>query len=200
MAEVGFVPMEKELGTRLLVLRGDRSQEEVAAGVGVRRETIKQWENTERHIKAVDLVKLATYYDVSVDYLLGLSDRKALDADTQTVQYTLGVSSETVANMLKASSAPINAGRGMDALLSHKNMPKLMRTINEMLSKVDRLKKEAVAKQNLPPSFRKHSEEIIFGKLYSAVRAFENIMENIIKTELDKAIPKEQEADNAEEK
>ena len=55
----GFVPYEVEMGLRLLALRGERSQEEVSQDLGIRRETVKQWENAERHIKAVDLYKLS---------------------------------------------------------------------------------------------------------------------------------------------
>lgn len=99
MAEDKFVPMERELGTRLMQLRGNKSQEAVAAELGVRRETLKQWENAERHIKAVDLVKLATHFGVSVDYLLGLTKNAALSEDIKIAQETFGLSNEAVAQL-----------------------------------------------------------------------------------------------------
>ena len=71
---------EREMGQRLRQLRGDRSQEEVAKALGVRRETVKQWENAERHIKAVDLAMISAYYSVSADYLLGIDPRNSSEA------------------------------------------------------------------------------------------------------------------------
>ena len=71
--------MEKEMGNRIAKLRGARSQQEVADAIGVRRETVKQWENAERQIKAGDLLKLADYFGVSTDYLVGLTECPAVD-------------------------------------------------------------------------------------------------------------------------
>lgn len=100
MDESKFVPLEREMGQLLMRLRGDRSQEEVSRAVGVRRETIKQWENAERHIKAVDLVKLSAYYNVSVDYLLGISQQPFVSEDIQTAQKTLGLSPDAINKIL----------------------------------------------------------------------------------------------------
>ena len=110
MAETKFVPMEKELGKRLMQLRGEKTQETVAETIGVRRETIKQWENAERHIKAVDLVKLSAYYNVSVDYLLGLSDKMSISADVQIAQETLGLSNEAVKKIVYINEYLSDAG------------------------------------------------------------------------------------------
>lgn len=67
--------MKKEtIGTRIGRLRGRSSQADVAAALGVSRETVKFWESGERHIKEADIVNLAQYFRCSADYLLGLSD------------------------------------------------------------------------------------------------------------------------------
>lgn len=49
------------------------TQKKLAEVVGVKRETINQWESGTRHVKDNDLVNLANELDISADALLGLS-------------------------------------------------------------------------------------------------------------------------------
>lgn len=83
---------EIDLGKKLQKLREakGKTQSEVAEELGLNsRETVKQWESWDRHIKARDLIKLAKYYEVSSDYLLGISDVVAPDPDLRKVcEYT----------------------------------------------------------------------------------------------------------------
>ena len=75
----------KEMGIRIAKLRGNVSQQTVADAIGVRRETVRQWENAERQIKAADLLRLADYFGVSVDYVLGRTKTKSLNEDIQMI-------------------------------------------------------------------------------------------------------------------
>lgn len=66
----------KEVGIRIMQLRdknGGETQEALAASIGVSREIIQHWERGTRHIKADHIKALATHFNVSSDYLLGLS-------------------------------------------------------------------------------------------------------------------------------
>ena len=68
---------DKQLGLRLGKLREERgwSQEQLREKTGVeRRETITQWENGTRKIKAEHILLLCEAFGISADYLLGLSD------------------------------------------------------------------------------------------------------------------------------
>ena len=49
-------------------------QTELAAYLNVGQNTYSQCENCQRQTPVAVLIKLADYYDVSVDYLLGLTD------------------------------------------------------------------------------------------------------------------------------
>lgn len=72
---------DKQLGILLGKLREEKgwSQEQLRAEVDVkRRETITQWENGTREIKAKRLKELCKAFDVSADYLLGISGDKRL--------------------------------------------------------------------------------------------------------------------------
>jgi HTH-type transcriptional regulator, competence development regulator len=64
------------LGTRLKELRGKRSQEEVAEKIGISRARYSHYENNRSQPDNELLNKLADYYHVTVDYLLGRTDEK----------------------------------------------------------------------------------------------------------------------------
>jgi len=61
---------------RIRDLRNDKkySQAQVAEHLSIAQNTLSQYELGERNIPNEVLVKLALFYDTSVDYLLGLTD------------------------------------------------------------------------------------------------------------------------------
>ena len=65
-----------ELSKRLTELKNSRKlmQKQVAEGTGVPLRTYQRYENGEREPSASILLALATYFDVSADYLLGRTD------------------------------------------------------------------------------------------------------------------------------
>ncbi len=62
-------------------LREDRDlrQRELAAVLNVSQNTYSQYENGVIELTAENLIKLADYYDVSVDYLLGRTARMEIN-------------------------------------------------------------------------------------------------------------------------
>ncbi len=54
----------------------DRTQQEIADMLTMRRSVYQRYESGEREIPVWALIKLANYYHTSVDYILGLSDRR----------------------------------------------------------------------------------------------------------------------------
>lgn len=61
---------------RLKDIREDKDlkQSQIAELLNVKQNTYSQYENGQRQIPITALVKLAKFYNVSVDYLLGLTD------------------------------------------------------------------------------------------------------------------------------
>ena len=47
------------------------SQEELASRIGVTRQTLSKYETGENDVPTVVLIKLARFYNTSIDYLLG---------------------------------------------------------------------------------------------------------------------------------
>ena len=64
--------------TRLEDLRidADKTQEEIGAVLNCRREVYRRYEKGISEIPTLALLKLAEYYGVSTDYILGLTDKR----------------------------------------------------------------------------------------------------------------------------
>ena len=54
--------------------RNKISQKDLASRLGVAQNTLSNWENGNRHPDPEMLTKIADYFDVSLDYLLGRCD------------------------------------------------------------------------------------------------------------------------------
>lgn len=68
--------MKDNLGTKIFELRKERnlSQSELAKKIGVSQKAIDFWEKGINEPKASYIVKLAIFFNVTSDYLLGLVD------------------------------------------------------------------------------------------------------------------------------
>ena len=66
-----------EVAMRLKDIREDHdlTQREVAEYLHIRQNTYSQYENGQRGLPVETLIKLARYFGVSVDYILGLTDQ-----------------------------------------------------------------------------------------------------------------------------
>jgi len=54
----------------------DLKQKEIADYLHIKQNTYSQYENGQRQLPVDVLIKLAKYYKVSTDYILGLTDKK----------------------------------------------------------------------------------------------------------------------------
>lgn len=86
------------LGNRIESIRKSRglTQQAVADCIEVKRETVNQWESGTRQVKADAIVKLAKLFEVSSDYLLGLSDIESSDTDLRSVCEYTGLSEDAI--------------------------------------------------------------------------------------------------------
>lgn len=54
----------------------DKTQREVAEELGLHLTTYVRWENNPYQIKLADLIELSKYYNVTIDYIAGLTNEK----------------------------------------------------------------------------------------------------------------------------
>lgn len=74
------------LGDRIRELRCSHSlsQVELAQRLHVSKQTISNWENNNVPPSIDTLIRIATFFDVSTDYLLEFSNKRTLNADGLT--------------------------------------------------------------------------------------------------------------------
>lgn len=81
------------LNQRIRLLRQARnmSQVELAGRLGVTKQSVSNWENDNIQPSIEMLTKLAAFFSVSTDYMLGMEDREYLDVS--------GLSQEVIAHI-----------------------------------------------------------------------------------------------------
>lgn len=88
-------------GERLKQLRGKRTQEEVATGIGISRPRYSHFENN-RNEPDLDLIqKIADYYKVTTDYLLGRSEDTRLTQEQDDIASEMAKKLEILINQLE---------------------------------------------------------------------------------------------------
>lgn len=77
------------LGERLKQLRSERNenQKNICNALNIEQSTLANYENDKRIPKIDILIKLAEYYEVSTDFLLGLSTQRTPSTTTSTISF-----------------------------------------------------------------------------------------------------------------
>lgn len=88
---------------RLVDLREKKeiTQQTLADNLGITRQSLSLYEQAERTINIDLLVKISKFFDVSTDYLLGLTQTKTTDADFKSVCDYTGLSEKAVEKLCK---------------------------------------------------------------------------------------------------
>ncbi len=87
---------------RLLMNTGKRtSQAEIAEAVGKSRQVISQYYNGESEPPYDALVKIAQYFHVTVDYMIGATEVSSTSMDVKEIVRQTGISEENVALMIE---------------------------------------------------------------------------------------------------
>lgn len=81
---------------RLKELRGEKSQIEVAKALNISRSALSYYESGERTPDINVLYSMAQYFDVTADYLLGLTDMKKPDIEKAAIAKKTGLSERSI--------------------------------------------------------------------------------------------------------
>ena len=83
---------------RLSALMKERNvtQEELAHELGIKRQTVSLYKNGQSTPDAAQLKNIATFFNVSADWLLGLSETRSADIDVQKICKKTGLSEQSV--------------------------------------------------------------------------------------------------------
>lgn len=124
------------------------TQQQLADELGITRQSLSLYEKSERTINIELLAKIADFFNVSTDYLMGRTDTATLDENIQTACKVTGLSEKAVENLNNINNlyAPIVIGF-IDELIcdfDHENKNGVLEGIfkylifnNQLLGKVD---------------------------------------------------------------
>lgn len=127
--------------TQLRNLRKEKgvSQDELSKILGVSKSTVGLWETGDTLPDARSLHDLAVYYEVSADYLLGLSDIKSYNAHPRIACELTGLSEEAfnrIWSITSHSSKSRNDAlrQAMNAFLSNENFARLIAELKSCIT------------------------------------------------------------------
>ena len=89
---------------RNLIDNTGKSRETIAKNIGCDTSTITKHYNGDRQITLDFVVRYAQYFNVTTDYLLGLSNVGTIDIDLQFICNYLGLSETAIENTKKSVS------------------------------------------------------------------------------------------------
>lgn len=93
-----------------LMIENGTTLRDIANDTGISRAALNNYANDKAEIGINNVVKLAKYFNVSADYLLGLSDAKTNDKDLQDVCDFTGLSIEAVEMLHKSLTLSLPVG------------------------------------------------------------------------------------------
>lgn len=117
---------------RLVKLRENRgiTQQTLADDLKITRQSLSLYEKAERTINIDLLVKIAKYFDVSTDYLLGLTDNATTDTDLKAVCEYTGLNENSINNIIYLKK--MNVCNAMDYFISNYYFTKMMCYLDAM--------------------------------------------------------------------
>lgn len=124
--------------SRIKELRGTKTLQEVANEIGITRVALGYYEKGERKPDIEILHRIATYYQVSCDYLLGLSDVKTPDISIKEICQKTGLSEHATQKLYYYNSNPgfnrcINA---LNLMFNSQNFENALYHIPDYMEKV----------------------------------------------------------------
>lgn len=113
----------KVFSKRLAALMKERNitQEELAHELGIKRQTVSLYKNGQSTPDAAQLKNIATFFDVSADWLLGLTNTRSQDIDIRRICEKIGLKEQVIIQLQR-----IYEGRGHE--------PETIEGINSILS------------------------------------------------------------------
>lgn len=84
---------------RALIADSGATQNQIAKEIGVTRQSISQYCDGSTVPNADKLLKLAQYFSVSADYLLGITNAKTIDKDVQFICEYTGLNESVIASL-----------------------------------------------------------------------------------------------------
>lgn len=109
-----------EFPTRLRELIAEKqvTHAQIAEVAGVKRQTVGKWCTGETIPDILSITNIAKEYDISSDWLLGLSEAKSKDIEISGIVKYTGLSEKALKNIMQAKMSPINSQNAYSNVLN----------------------------------------------------------------------------------
>lgn len=119
---------------RQLIEESGQTQDYIAKQIEVNRQSIGQWKDGTTAPDIYILVKIANHFEVSADFLVGLTDVKSNRTDIKSVHEKTGLSDMAIENLI-SENASINSNTGiLSQLLEKKRFRILLSDIHNLVN------------------------------------------------------------------
>jgi transcriptional regulator with XRE-family HTH domain len=124
---------DSDFPSRLRKLMDDTQtkQQKLADITGVKRQCVAQWKDGKTKPDIINLQIIANYFDVSTDYLLGLSDVRSRDELTRATAEKYGLDEEALSAL--ASFVGMSKQETIIGLLAHCQLSAINSLINNVI-------------------------------------------------------------------
>lgn len=121
---------------RLKTLRGGARLQDVAGDIGISRASLGYYENGDRKPDIEVLIKLAEYYKVSSDYLMGISDVKTPDVATKGIALKTGLSEDIINKLCRYNDRMPEFTKALNIILRHSSFENALHHISKYMPAV----------------------------------------------------------------
>jgi len=183
--------INNKIGDRIRELREKKgeTQASVAKKIGVKRETVNQWENGTRDLKTEYTVKIADYFKTTCDYIL-----RGIPAENVDIHRATGLKYNAIRNLTVGFQNFDNYKEIADKFIGHKKFPHLVnyiivhtKKVNEFNSKGENIIFDIIKSFTEPHSDIAHiisdPETIINGSAYKINEVASEIVKDLISEE-----------------
>lgn len=152
------------------------TQKELADAIGMRPQTVSLYVTGQSAPDIHCLKKIAEFFDVSSDYLLGLAEDPTNKPDVKVACVTTGLSGDAVQTLMGFSQEEIDE---LNFLLTYESFRDFLKKLNEYRERWGRLLREEQREQKQADKYGKD------GKHYVSVAPENNLYKNLLEcTEL----------------
>lgn len=165
---------------RQLINEDGRVLEVIAADVQVSKTNLSDWQTGKTMPRADSLRLLAKYFNVTTDYLLGLTDARTIDTDLRAAAEYTGLSDDAIRSLHTLTVCPIDQRERISQLIECGALWDLVRRLNNFASAM-----RAQERKRL-----KYKEELTKAKTIGrkeVIKIVENAMAKVEQLDMDEA-------------
>ena len=135
----------------------DAKTEDLAKAVGIGSSAVRMWYTGYARPDIEKIPAICKFYEVSADWLLGLSDAQSVDMESRQISKETGLSDHALLNLFQLNNVPRNPKQG-EGVYSQESVKEMLWLINHFIQNIDTVY-EIADKANAYVNIRNAAEE-----------------------------------------